>query len=415
MLSNVTSAASGAYTVQVSNANGSVLSGSAELTVLGPPAITMEPRSQTANVGTTVTFPLTATGAAPLAYQWSFGGQVLSGATNAVLSLTNITRAQAGSYSVVVTNGVGSVTSTAATLSIAMGVPCLGTPSGMVAWWRGEGNTGDYAGTNDAVFEGAIGYGPGEVGQAFLLDGATSYLQVPDNALWDLGAKDFTLELWANLAQVNASTPIGDGSVVFVAHDEGPGRGKWLFGLGGQQLYFYVYSPTIGPYFLAPATVNLSANQWYHLGLTRTGAAFRIYLNGIQASIETNNLTVPVANAPLTMGQAQGFYTSGLLDEISIYNRALAASEVQAIFKAGAKGKCGLESASPITLQARLSTDYKVIILITGGQVGATLTVEASEDLRQWSPVGTLMKSAGTDSFIDPTPVLPAARFYRVR
>ena len=53
------------------------------MTVLGPPAITTEPQSQTVGVGTTVTFPVTATGAPPLFYQWSFDGQALPGATNA--------------------------------------------------------------------------------------------------------------------------------------------------------------------------------------------------------------------------------------------------------------------------------------------------------------------------------------------
>ncbi len=177
VLSNVTSAASGAYTVEVSNASGSVLSAAAGLSVLAPPAITMEPQSQTAYVGTTVTFLVTATGAPPLSYQWSFNGQALPGATTASLTLTNVTRAQAGNYGVVVTNIVGSVTSgPAAALSIATGVPCPGAPVGMVAWWRAEENTSDYAGTNDAVFEGVAAYGPGEVGEAFLLDGVTSYL-----------------------------------------------------------------------------------------------------------------------------------------------------------------------------------------------------------------------------------------------
>jgi hypothetical protein len=415
VLSNVTSAANGAYTVDVSNASGSVLSAAAELSVLGPPAITTEPQSQTVGVGTTVTFLVTATGAPPLSYQWSFDGQALPGATNVNLTLTNVIRVQAGSYSVVITNPVGSVTSAPpAVLSIATGVACPGTPPGMVAWWRGEGNTGDYAGTNDAVFEGAVGYGPGEVGQAFLFDGVTSYLQAPNNALWALGTNDFSVELWANFAQINASIAGGDGSVVFAAHDEGPEHNKWLFGFGGQELYFYVYSPSAGPHFFAPAVVSLTTNRWYHVALTKAGAAYRIYLNGSQVSAETNSLPVPIADAPLTLGQAQGLFMEGLLDEISIYNRALAASEIQAIHQAGVQGKCGLESGVPIQLQARVGADGKVTIRITGAQIGATLTVETTSDFKQWAPVGSVVATQGVQSFIDPTPVLPPERYYRV-
>jgi formylmethanofuran dehydrogenase subunit C len=416
VLSNVTSAASGAYTVQVSNASGSVLSAAAELSVLGPPAITTEPQSQTADVGSTVTFPVTATGAPPLSYQWSFDGQALVGATNATLTLTNVTRALAGSYSLVVTNAVGSVTSAPpAVLSIATGVACPGTPSGMVAWWRGEGNTGDYAGTNDAAFEGVAGYGPGEVGGAFLLDGVTSYLEVPNNALWAIGTNDFTVELWANFSAVLASDMVGDGSTVFIAHDEGSGaRNKWLFGFGGGQLYFYTRGPTVPPLFMSQAPFSPITNQWYHLALTKAGGLYHIYVNGIQGSAETNSLPVPVANAPLTIGQAQDLFMDGLLDEISLYNRALAASEIQAIYQAGGHGKCGLESGSAIRLQAQVGAGGRPVILITGGQIGAMLTVEVTQDLNQWTGVGQVLQTQYTSTFIDPTPNPPPWRFYRV-
>ena len=363
-----------------------------------------------------MTFQVTATGTPPLAYQWSLDSQPLAEATNVNLTLTNVTRIEAGSYSVVVSNAVGSVTSAPlAVLSIATGVACPGTPPGMVAWWRGEDNTGDYAGTNDAGFEGVVGYGPGEVGQGFIFDGTTSYLQVPNNALWALGTNDFTIELWANFAQVNPSLVGSAGSVVFVGHDEGPGaHNKWFFGFGGQELYFYFYGPSIGPQLMAAAPVNLVTNQWYHLAVTKGSNVYRTYLDGSQAGVETNSLAVPAANAPLTIGQAEDLFMDGLLDEISLYNRALTASEVLAIYQAGAKGKCGLESGSAIRLQAQVSADGRVAIQITGAQIGAALTVEATEDFNQWVSVGSVVVSQDVQSFIDPTPVLPPARYYRV-
>ncbi len=93
VLSNVASAASGAYVVRVSNSSGSVLSGPAILTVQAAPLITLEPQSRTVAVGTTTTFNVTATGSTPLFYQWSFNGLPVPGATGASLMLTNVTRA----------------------------------------------------------------------------------------------------------------------------------------------------------------------------------------------------------------------------------------------------------------------------------------------------------------------------------
>ena len=82
-------------------------------------AITAQPASQTTLLGTPVAFSVTASGFPPLAYQWLFGTNAIAGATNSVLSLTNIQYAQAGTYSVVVSGPVGgSVTSSNALLTV---------------------------------------------------------------------------------------------------------------------------------------------------------------------------------------------------------------------------------------------------------------------------------------------------------
>ena len=88
------------------------------ITVGAPPAITVQPGSQTVVPGANVTFQVSATGAGPLAYQWSFNGTNLLGAVDTVLTLTNVGLAQAGSYAVLVTNIFGSVLSSTAMLVV---------------------------------------------------------------------------------------------------------------------------------------------------------------------------------------------------------------------------------------------------------------------------------------------------------
>ena len=85
-----------------------------------PPAITLAPQSQTVNVGQTVNFSVTASGTAPLTYQWQFDGAKILGATSSTLTLTNVQTGEAGSYTAVVTNSFGSVTSTVASLTVTM-------------------------------------------------------------------------------------------------------------------------------------------------------------------------------------------------------------------------------------------------------------------------------------------------------
>ncbi len=83
-----------------------------------PPTIQTQPRSVTVTAGGTATFSVTATGTAPLAYQWKRNGVNIAGATSATLTLVNVTEAQAGTYTVVVSNAAGSVTSVAVNLTV---------------------------------------------------------------------------------------------------------------------------------------------------------------------------------------------------------------------------------------------------------------------------------------------------------
>jgi Immunoglobulin domain/Immunoglobulin I-set domain len=111
------------FDVVVSNSAGSVTSASATLTVsaatAAKPVITTQPSNRTVTVGQTATFTVVATGTPSPAYQWRKGGVNISGATSA----TYVTPATAASdtgekFDVVVSNSAGSVTSSAATLTV---------------------------------------------------------------------------------------------------------------------------------------------------------------------------------------------------------------------------------------------------------------------------------------------------------
>jgi Immunoglobulin domain/PA14 domain len=107
------------FSVVVSNASGSVTSFPAQLLVLIPPTITTQPAPQTVNAGQTATFSVTATGTAPLAYQWRRNGGNISGATSATYTTPPTTAADNGvQFSVVVSNASGTVTSANALLTV---------------------------------------------------------------------------------------------------------------------------------------------------------------------------------------------------------------------------------------------------------------------------------------------------------
>jgi sugar lactone lactonase YvrE len=117
-LSSYAACNAGSYSVVITNAAGSVTSAVATVTVLVPPAIVTQPVSQSVTQDQQATFSVTADGTAPLAYQWQFNGASIAGATLTSFILTNAQSADAGSYEVIVTNVVGSVTSSVATLTV---------------------------------------------------------------------------------------------------------------------------------------------------------------------------------------------------------------------------------------------------------------------------------------------------------
>jgi hypothetical protein len=82
------------------------------------PAIQTQPQSQTVTAGNSVQFSVTASARPGLTYQWQFNGTAISGATSSSYSLSNAQSGNAGNYSVVVSNILGSVTSSVATLTV---------------------------------------------------------------------------------------------------------------------------------------------------------------------------------------------------------------------------------------------------------------------------------------------------------
>src|SRR5258707_742281 len=117
-----TSDSGSSFSVVVTNTAGTVTSSAATLTVNPAPVaptITTQPGSQTVTAGQTTTFAVAAAGTAPLSYQWKKNGVNIAGATAASYTTPATTTSDNGSsFSVVVTNSSGTVTSSAATLTV---------------------------------------------------------------------------------------------------------------------------------------------------------------------------------------------------------------------------------------------------------------------------------------------------------
>ena len=87
-------------------------------------------------------------------------------------------------------------------------------------------------------------------------------------------------------------------------------------------------------------------------------------------------VTIPFISAPLTWGLVEaGRFLDGLMDEIEIYNRALSAAEIEAIFNAGSAGKCKEAGPCTLTLTPRITEGTLTLDVDLGTQAPATWNV----------------------------------------
>jgi subtilisin-like proprotein convertase family protein len=231
----------------------------------------------------------------------------------------------------------------------------------IVGMWRGEDNGVDsVAGRNGTVEN--LAFAPGEVGEAFWLDpsaGNGQRVSVPDNPAFAL-TNSLSIEGWVQ--------PTGDGYTIFWRGDDRPGLDPYVLSMQlDTTVGFYIDSGAGPPTSPVNISATLSYNQWWHLAATLDGNTgdMKLYTNGVVAAAINTSLRPfgpLLANHDPAIGicnvgeHINDFPFNGEVDEISLYNRALTASEVKAIYSAGSAGKFDPGLAIPTALsEARIS------------------------------------------------------------
>lgn len=284
-------------------------------------------------------------------------------------------------------------------------------PAGLLAWWPGNGNFQDVIGGFTGVPDGTVTFQSAEVDQGFHL---------VNSAITATGNFDFstnnalTIELWFKL---NVDTTYNglvsaENCCTYRLMVDGSGRFYYDAGTHADT------SVSTGP--------AISLGQFHHAAMVVTGGGPAIiYLDG--QSVSTNSAGVPavlpsVSTFLLGAGESATVYTmqDGVLDEISIYNRALAAKEIAAIYAAGAGGKClpnggvpGVRMLGP-ALEARSTGGGLVFSFLSTASQNYTLEGNTDLQTTNWVPVTNL---TGDGSLMHIT--LPATnswqRFFRLR
>src|SRR2546421_12601320 len=208
---------------------------------------------------------------------------------------------------------------------------CTSAPSGMINWWKAEGNASDSQDSRDGTPQGGTTFAPGEVGQAFNFDGSTGYIDLGAQNLLG-GFTQVTIDAWVYPAPFESYE-----GIIY----PGPTNIWWIQLTPAAQVRFAINNAASGS---ADSTNTIPANQWTHLALTWDGETARLYINGVQdpTTLATSGAIPDDSGNTKAIGSRGGIdqFFNGLIDEVEIFTRALSIEEIQNIYAAGSYGKC---------------------------------------------------------------------------
>lgn len=233
-----------------------------------------------------------------------------------------------------------------------MEVSCLGASAGnkagLIALWSGEENSTDSVGGHNAALVGSVSYGHGKRGQAFFLDG-TSYLKVRNTSELDAGKDNgMTIKCWINPETTGVQMPlveyertlgsrngsdVGISLYINLPPEDGRGPGCIMANLVDE----------FEDHFITSTGNLVKAGVWQQVVLTydKSSGVAAIYLDGeVVASKNFGEFTPKTTPAYFLIGAKTAYGSavhpsdafSGGLDEIAIYNRALSAAEIRAMY-----------------------------------------------------------------------------------
>ena len=236
-------------------------------------------------------------------------------------------------------------------------LPLLGqTPANLpcraVSWWPLDSTTADVMNLNNATVAGNGGtFVPAKVGNGWKSGGQGSVIVVPDSATVDL-MQDFSIDMWVRLDAINQlNMPL-----IWKGNTGGAGV-TTPYAVTVQGLGPGIGSPGALIVTISNGTDNqrvhsasaLPLNQFKHIAVTVDMNNIKIYIDGTLDSTNPRTAGIVQFNSaqPLQIGgiynATAANYFNGVIDEVTIYNRALdptSRSEIAAIFQAGSAGKC---------------------------------------------------------------------------
>ncbi len=204
-------------------------------------------------------------------------------------------------------------------------LPCAVPTSGLVAFYPFSGNANDAVGLSHGTVVGAtlVADRKGSPGAAYHFVASSSQrITMPANSALPVGAAPRTVSVWLRATPSSSYQSI----VNWGSFSTGERFGLTARPTSGE-LFF------TGQYMDVSTYVPVDDGVWHHLAATFNGVTVRVYIDGVERA-RSNTLTLFTSGSSLMVSQKVGTsaeYVNGDVDDLRIYNRALSASEVEAL------------------------------------------------------------------------------------
>lgn len=195
------------------------------------------------------------------------------------------------------------------------------------------------------------------------VDGTNDFVTMPEKPSLAL-ATTFSLAVWvkstiaATSAWREAVHKAGDDYAIFSTIANAGGVPAVAGNIGGG-------------FVSAEGTAVLTTNVWTHLAGTYDGANLRLYVNGAENAVQAATGAITTGGGVLTFGGSVGpsQMLTGALDAIHIYNRALSAVEMSALYIESLRGYPGLLNRRPVMAVAFTSIVGALTLTVTENQI----------------------------------------------
>jgi len=244
---------------------------------------------------------------------------------------------------------------------------------------------------NDGTIYGAT-WVDGKYGKALSFDGKEDYVIVENDASLNFGTGSFSVSVWVKSNEASTAHDI-----IIKSRRSGLVTPKrWRIGQNPNSDVFFDIDDDTKPAATPHSTaVNIADGSWHHIvAVRKAGTGTELFIDGVMRDSDADRGDISNTEHVYIGCKSDKNFFNGLIDEVSIYNRALTADEIKTLYEGKKPALTLTKSASPSTIQEGETTTISIRVENAG--TGDAKSVDVTDTI----PLGfKIISGSKSESF----------------